>query len=433
MLVNKNKIFYKLFDIKGNDKLLFPEGIDNFIVSEQHSLLKVIRSDEKMIERYKKAFNRKEVIGLCSFLCAHAARHNLLVNENAFSEKFFDCCTLTKENGKKFEKSQKSLIEDLMNEAEVDNQYFEGIRSQNSQATSKKLNEMKKKLKELKKIANSKKNPKKSKQITQLLEQHEKICKHPQNSFSVECQLSQKTMSISKNFMQSIDENLKLSAENKDGYSFLCFVPRNTLLYGNPIHVLLIKKNGDNNFAFYDPNIGVVFGLTKEQLCKIVTQVFSRYTTNSKFYKHDLNDFASARLANTFVLSFAAVTCLVFFTAIAVIVTSTFTTPIMILLMSLSAALLAIPPFIHCLSKNSESKLKILYQKYTTLYEASKELIKERPIYNSIELIGIPNISEISQLSKDVENLEEELTYPQEILQETHSSKLTHDLIRPTT
>ena len=237
-------------------------------MSQQHSLLKVIRSDKKMIERYKKAFNRKEVIGLCSFLCAHAARHNLLVNENAFSEKFFDWCTLTKENGKKFEESQKSLIEDLMSEAKVDDQYYKDVELQNSRAASKKLNEIKKKIKELKKTAKSKGHLKKLKQIIELLEQHEKICEHVKNSFSMEYQRGQETTSTPKNFVKFIDENLKLSAENKNGYLFLCFVPQNILFYGNDGHALLIKKNGNNNFVFYDPNIGAVFGLTKNNYVK---------------------------------------------------------------------------------------------------------------------------------------------------------------------
>lgn len=399
MPVNRNEIFYELFGIEGNDRLLFPEGIkDNFIASEQYSLLDIIESGEKMIERYKKAFNREEVFGLCSFLCAHVARHNLLVNENAFSEKFLDSYTW-KKNVKKLEESQKSLIEDLMNEARVDDQYYKDVELQNSRAASQKLNEIKKKIKELKKISRSKGYLKKSEQISELLKQ-----------------LSQETTSTPKNFVKYIDKNLKLSAENKNGYLFLHFVPKNTLFYGNDSHVLLIKENGNNNFAFYDPNLGAVFGLTKEQLCKTVTQVFSKYTKDSKFYKHQLSNFVRSRLP------FVVAVCLVsFFTAIAIMVTFAITNFTMILLMTLSAVLLVCLPLIHYLSKISKSELKTPCQEYTKLHEISEESIKNRPIFDSIELLGIPNASEISKLSKDVENLEKEL-YSKKSLQEVNIS-----------
>ncbi|MGL9688702.1 MAG: hypothetical protein ACR5K6_02960 [Wolbachia sp.] len=53
--------------------------------------------------------------------------------------------------------------------------------------------------------------------------------------------------------------------------------------------------------------------------------------------------------------------------------------------------------------------MKILYQGYIKLHDFSTELFKERPYYSSVELDGIPNVSEISQLSQDVENVMQEL------------------------
>ena len=169
MTVNRDEIFYELFGIKGEDRSLLPENIgNNFIMNKQSYLLEVIGSDEEMFEKYKKAFNREddtEVRGLCSYLCAYVARHNLLANKDTFSEKFFDLCTLgeikelyerlqelqetsrffdpdrtlkkIKEARKRLKESEeleKSLIDDLMNEAKIGDQYYADVESQNSQA-----------------------------------------------------------------------------------------------------------------------------------------------------------------------------------------------------------------------------------------------------------------------------------------------------------
>ncbi|MGL9762570.1 MAG: hypothetical protein ACR5LB_10695 [Wolbachia sp.] len=58
--------------------------------------------------------------------------------------------------------------------------------------------------------------------------------------------------------------------------------------------------------------------------------------------------------------------------------------------------------------------MKILYQGYIKLHDFSAELFKERPYYDSVELNGIPNVSEISQLLQDVENVMQELVDMQE-------------------
>lgn len=154
--------------------------------------------------------------------------------------------------------------------------------------------------------------------------------------------------------MRFIDENLKLSAKNENGYSFLCFMPRNILLKEQADHALLIKKNEDGSFAFYDPNFGAVFGLTKEELCKVVTQVFSIYKTDSKFYKYQLNEcgyFAHSRLASTLVLWSAAIICLASLsTGIAVIVSGSAIHPT-VSLMLLSTVLFAGLCLIRHLSK----------------------------------------------------------------------------------
>jgi len=101
--------------------------------------LDVIDSDEETFERYKKAFNRKddtEVRGLCSYLCAYVARHNLLANKDTFSGKFFDLCTLKeiKEARKRLKELEESLIDDLMNEAQIDLKYYIDGASQNLEA-----------------------------------------------------------------------------------------------------------------------------------------------------------------------------------------------------------------------------------------------------------------------------------------------------------
>ncbi|OWZ25221.1 hypothetical protein [Wolbachia endosymbiont of Wuchereria bancrofti] len=56
------------------------------------------------------------------------------------------------------------------------------------------------------------------------------------------------------------------------------------VISGNSVHVILIKKNSDNSFAFYDPNYGAVFDLTEEQLCEVITQSFYGYVRMSKLY-----------------------------------------------------------------------------------------------------------------------------------------------------
>ncbi|WCR59089.1 MAG: hypothetical protein PG978_000503 [Wolbachia endosymbiont of Ctenocephalides felis wCfeF] len=278
MIVNRDKIFYKSFGIKDEDRSLFKGIGNNFIANRQNSLLKLIRFNDEMFERYKKAFNREDdtkVRGLCSYLCAHVARHNLLANKDTFSEKFLDFFTY-RENCTRLQESRKSLIDDLMNEAKTDDQYFVDTISQNPQAAFQKLDEIEKDIKKLKNTANSKKYPEKSKQISELSSRHKKIRKDIKNKFNTKYQYSQETTSTPENFVRFIDENLKLSAKNENGYSFLCFKPRNILFKREAGHALLIKKNEDGSFAFYDPNLGAVFGLTKEELCRVVIQATNR-------------------------------------------------------------------------------------------------------------------------------------------------------------
>ncbi len=419
MTDDRDKIFYRLFSIKDEDRSLFPKNIgNNFIMNKQGYLLNTIGYDQEMFERYKKAFNREddtEVRGLCSYLCAYVARHNLLANKDTFSKKFFDF--LTEENCIRIQESRKSLIDDLMNEAKTDDQYFVDTISQNSQAAFQKLNEIEKEIKKLKNIANSKKYPEKSKQISELSSRHKKIRKDIKNRFNAKYQYSQETTSTPENFVRFIDENLKLSAKNENGYSFLCFMPRNILFKEQAGHALLIKKNEDGSFAFYDPNFVAVFGLTKEELCRVVIQVFSIYKTDSKFYKYQLNEceyFAHGRLASTLVLWSAAIICLASLsTGITVMVSGGAIIPT-VSFMLLSTVLFAGLCLIRHLSKNLECEMKILYQGYIKLHDFSAELFKERPYYDSVELDGIPNVSEISQLSQDVENVMQELVDMQE-------------------
>ncbi|MGL9731331.1 MAG: hypothetical protein ACR5KX_00570 [Wolbachia sp.] len=315
MTDDRDKIFYRLFGIKDEDRSLFPKNIgNNFIMNKQGYLLNTIGYDQEMFERYKKAFNREddtEVKGLCSYLCAYVGRHNLLANKDTFSKNFF--YFLTEENCIRPQESRKSLIDDLMNEAKTDDQYFVDTILQNSQAAFQKLNEIEKEIKKLKNITNSKKYPEKSKQISELSSRHKKIRKDIKNRFNAKYQYSQETTSAPENFVRFIDENLKLSAKNENGYSFLCFMPRNILFKEQADHALLIKKNEDGSFAFYDPNFGAVFGLTKEELFRVMIQVFSIYKTDSKFSKYQLNEceyFAHGRLASTLVLWSAAIICL---------------------------------------------------------------------------------------------------------------------------
>ncbi|MGL9762568.1 MAG: hypothetical protein ACR5LB_10685 [Wolbachia sp.] len=161
MTDDRDKIFYRLFGIKDEDRSLFPKNIgNNFIMNKQDYLLNTIGYDQEMFERYKKAFNREddtEVRGLCSYLYAYVGRHNLLANKDTFSKKFFDF--LTEENCIRPQESRKSLIDDLMNEAKTDDQYFVDTILQNSQAAFQKLNEIEKEIKKPKNITNSKKYP----------------------------------------------------------------------------------------------------------------------------------------------------------------------------------------------------------------------------------------------------------------------------------
>lgn len=430
MTVNRDEIFYELFDIKDEDRSLFPKNIgNNFIINEQGSLLKVINSDKEMFERYKKAFNREddtEVRGLCSYLCAYVACHNLLANKDTFSEKLLDFFTYSG-NGAGPQKSQKPLINDLIDKVKTCSEYIDNETLQNVKILFQKLDEIQKKIENFERIANSKKYPEKSKQISEFSSRHKKIHEGIRSTSKAKYQSSQTTSTL-ENFVQFMDENLELFAKNENGYSFLCFKPRNILFKGEAGHALLIKKNEDDSFAFYDPNFGAVFGLTKEQLCKVVTQVFSAYKTKSKFYKYELNEYESkmeaysahGRLASTLALWSIAIICLASFsTGIAIIVSGGAIIPAVLLM--LLPIVLCVSLCIHTYStrhlmditnkksEDLECKLKSLSKVYTTLHDLSTKLVKERPSYDSVELNGIPNVSEISQLSQDVENVMQEL------------------------
>jgi hypothetical protein len=371
-----------------------------------------------MLKRYKKAFDREDeekADGLCLYLCAYVARYNLLADKDTFSKKFFDL--LTEENHIRPQESQKSLINDLMNEAQINLKYYVDTRSQNSQAAFQKLDEIQKKIENLEKIASSKENSQNlKKKINELSSRHKKIHEGIKSTSEAKYQSSQ-TTSTPENFVRFIDKNLELLAKNENGYSFLCLMPQNILFKGQTGHALLIKKNENGSFAFYDPNRGAIFGLTKEELCKVVIQVFYTYKTDSKFYKYQLNEcgyFAHGRLASTLVLWSAAIICLASLsTGIAVIVSGGAIIPT-VSFMLLSTVLFAGLCLIRHLSKNLECEMKSLSQVYTTLHDLSTKLVKERPCYDSVELNSIPNVSEISKLSKDVKNVEQELVALQE-------------------
>jgi len=184
-----------------------------------------------------------------------------------------------------------------------------------------------------------------------------------------------------------MDENLELAAKNKDGYSFLCFKPRNILFKGKAGHALLIKKNEDGSFAFHDTNFGAIFGLTKEQLCKVVTQLFSTYKTDSKFCKYELNEYESkmeayharGRLASTLALWSTAIICLASFSTGIVIVVSGYSAiihavllmllPIIVLCACLCVYSYSTRHLMYVTKEDLECELKILYKgtlNYTT-------------------------------------------------------------------
>ncbi|WP_333023538.1 hypothetical protein [Wolbachia endosymbiont of Pentidionis agamae] len=70
-------------------------------------------------------------------------------------------------------------------------------------------------------------------------------------------------------------QDLKLTKMNMGDYKELSFYKSG--IKDNHAHAILIKKNLDNNFAFYDPNNGTFFDLTEEQLCEVITEVFYSY------------------------------------------------------------------------------------------------------------------------------------------------------------
>ncbi|MDR2978458.1 MAG: hypothetical protein LBU56_03525 [Rickettsiales bacterium] len=72
--------------------------------------------------------------------------------------------------------------------------------------------------------------------------------------------------------------DLNLAVMNQDQYVKISYQP----VRGDSGHAVLIKKNSDNSFTFYDPNYGAVFDLTEEQLCEVVTQSFYDYVRISK-------------------------------------------------------------------------------------------------------------------------------------------------------
>ncbi|NUX01450.1 hypothetical protein GO685_02900 [Wolbachia endosymbiont of Madathamugadia hiepei] len=297
MKVNRDEIFYRLFGIKDEDRSLFKGIGNNFIANGQSSLVNVINSDEKTLREYNKAFfdleSDKKVDGMCLRLCEYVACYNLLADKDTFSEKLLDFFTY-RGNCAGFQESQISLINDLIDKAKTCREYGENETSQNVEILFQKLNEIQKKIENLEKIANSQESSQNlKKKINELSSQHKKIHEGIKSTSKARYQYSQETTSTPENFVRFMDENLKLSAKNENGYSFLCFMPRNILFKGQAGHALLIKKNEDGSFAFYDPNRGAIFGLTKGQLCRVVTQLFSTYKTKSKFYKYELSEYES--------------------------------------------------------------------------------------------------------------------------------------------
>lgn len=251
---NRNNLFYIAFKIKGKDRSLFPEDIGNNVVfNAQGDLIDVMKADEGISQKYreilKPIWQRED--GLCRHLCEYVAVRNLLANKETFSEVFINNYYFGEEIDKDSKKSLELLANDLIDR--VGNGEVDAYHTRKCSTLGDKREQT-------------------MEEITFLLNVKECLRGYSRLPSLMEIKTVLKDQRI------LTKEDLRLARIDNNEYVRLSFTSEQQL--GS--HVVLMRKNGDNDFALYDPNFGAVFGLTKEQLCKTVTQLFYGYAKTEK-------------------------------------------------------------------------------------------------------------------------------------------------------
>ncbi|MDX5462268.1 MAG: hypothetical protein O7157_01700 [Wolbachia endosymbiont of Tetragnatha montana] len=247
---------------------IFSKYKEKFAPNVQTDLMSIIKSDEQMFQDYKKFFNREKIDGICRHLCDYVILNDLLVNKESFI-KAFDSIekkrSLVNALIKKVKDS--SIVSD-----EVDKQKSVQELNNSFEYFIVFIEEVNKKFKPLLSRLSKEAQENFIKEWEQILQKA--IAKSPFLAMK-----KPKTLTVA---------DLSLAAMNQDSYMAISYHYMNDKHVGHDTndkragHAVLIKKNSDNSFAFYDPNFGAVFDLTEEQLCEVVTQSFYKYIEMSK-------------------------------------------------------------------------------------------------------------------------------------------------------
>ncbi|WP_250294715.1 hypothetical protein [Wolbachia endosymbiont of Oedothorax gibbosus] len=238
---------------------IFSQYKERFVPNAQRDLMNIVESDEQMFQDYKKFFNREKIDGICRHLCEYVTLNDLLVNKGSFV-KAFDSIEKKRSLVNALIKKVKdnSIVSD-----EVDKQKFKQEMKNSYDKAGVLL------------TGNSEKG------IAAL----ERMSEEAQENFAKEVeQLNPKELTKSHLLAMKKPKtltvaDLNLAATDQNSYMKISYWYMNDKRAG---HAVLIKKNSDNSFAFYDPNYGAVFDLTEEQLCEVVTQSFYSYKQMSK-------------------------------------------------------------------------------------------------------------------------------------------------------
>ncbi|WP_250294714.1 hypothetical protein [Wolbachia endosymbiont of Oedothorax gibbosus] len=225
---------------------IFSQYKERFVPNAQRDLMNIVESDEQMFQDYKKFLNREEIDGICRYLCEYVTLNDLLVNKESFV-KVFDST-----------EKKRSLIGDLIKKVKDGEIILEEARIQRASNEMDKVESLLGKKIEIsrdifKRLGKDKQEDfiKDYKQAHKRLESLALVMKKP------------RTLTVADLNLASMNQNrymqIYYSSGRKNG------------------HAVLIKKNSNDSFAFYDPNYGVVFDLTGEDLCEVVTQSFYSY------------------------------------------------------------------------------------------------------------------------------------------------------------
>ncbi|WP_250295959.1 hypothetical protein [Wolbachia endosymbiont of Oedothorax gibbosus] len=239
---------------------IFSKYKEKFAPNAQIDLMNIIESDEQMFQDYKKFLNRKKIDGICRHLCDYITLNDLLVNKESFI-KAFDSI-----------EKKRSLVNDLIKKVKNDDINSDEVNKQKfEQELYNSFDKDDEVMKEVRKITNTLFKRMSKKAQENFMEEMEQILHSREIAKSPFLGMKKpKTLTVA---------DLNLAAMNQNQYMKISYNP---VISGDSGHAVLIKKNSDNSFAFYDPNFGAVFDLTEKQLCEVVTQSFYGYVRISK-------------------------------------------------------------------------------------------------------------------------------------------------------